>query len=140
MTAPAGTTPPSAVTGRSVSKGDDTIEIDRAVLGQYETGSLSTSVGKSNGDPTANLLRMNSPFDSSIRRRPPSSGSLCDSALGTSIALMPLFKTYTPPPTAQARHATCEISEPPPHLQSTDPKPGPNTPMDSRCLLIRGTA
>ena len=55
-------------------------------------------------------------------------------------SLMCLPSTYTPPPTAPARQATCAISANPPHLGATAPNPGPNSPIEVRCRCIRGRA
>lgn len=135
-TAPAGIGPPSAVTGNKLSRGDETTVIDRATLSQ-EGWVCCACAGRSQCDPTTNLVWIDSSLESLTCIR--ASSPLLESE-GFVIDSIPEFKTYTPPPTASARQPTWESSEPPPHLASRLPNPGPKTPIDARCLWMRGTA
>lgn len=77
-------------------------------------------------------------------RVPASSGEsvLCsfNPAVSVSIDLSSCPKRYTPPPTAPALQATCDISELPPYFAMTAPKPGPKYPIDRICLRILARA
>lgn len=103
-------------------------------------GCSVATVGRSTSSPTAYLEVTRSPSESLMARSFPPDSLLCASTLVTgraSTLSIPLPKTYTPPPTAPALHPTCAISAPPPYLMIMDPNPGPNIPIERKCLLIR---
>ena len=127
-TAPAGVTPPSDVGGNSWTSGGVTIDM---LLVMRPVVSRVPIDGKSSEHPASHLVVIFSPSEST---------SLMWSSEAEEIESMPFFKTYTPPPTAPARQATCAISASPPHLGKTAPKPGPKTPMLRRWRAINGNA